>query len=75
MPTYRIQPQRGDPQTVQALRLRTDDEHVYFEDRVQGHWRPILRLPLDEVERVQRRLNEDNGSWIWVTEHVRRMPL
>jgi hypothetical protein len=74
MPTYRIQPRKGAPQTVQALRLRSDGEQVYFEDRVQGHWQPVLELRLDEVEQVQRRLNEANGAWIWVTEHVRRMP-
>lgn len=73
MPTYRIQPLEGDPRTVQALRLRTDDEHIHFENRVQGNWQPVLELNLDEVEKVQRRLNENNGSWIWVTEHVRRI--
>ncbi|MFS2294756.1 MAG: hypothetical protein FWJ90_19015 [Actinomadura sp.] len=75
MPTFRIQPLEGSPRTVQALRLRSDDEHVYFEDRVQGSWQPVLELPLAEVEHVQRRLNETNGSWIWVTEPVRRMTL
>lgn len=74
MPTYRIQPQEGAPQTVRALRLRTDDEQIYFEDRVKGDWQPVLELRLDDVEQVQRRLNETNGAWIWVTEHVRRMP-
>jgi hypothetical protein len=74
MPTYRIQPREGATQTVRALRLRTDGEQVYFEDRVQGEWQPVLELQLDEVDHVQRRLNEANGAWIWVTEHVRRMP-
>jgi hypothetical protein len=74
MPTYRIQPCSGPQQTVTALRVRTDGEQIYFEDRVQGRWQPVLELELDGVEQVQRRLNEANGDWIWVTEHVRRMP-
>ncbi|MCO5971652.1 MULTISPECIES: hypothetical protein [Actinoallomurus] len=74
MPTYRVRTNDGDLRTVQALRLCADLHHVRLEERAAGDWRTVLEVPLGEVEQVQRRLNEPNGSWIWITEKLPAAP-
>lgn len=65
MPTFRVRKQDGTEQTVQALRVVTDVVEVMFEERNAGEWQPILCVPAAEVDRVQQRLNQPDGSWLW----------
>ncbi|PRX95532.1 hypothetical protein [Allonocardiopsis opalescens] len=70
MPTYRVQLTDGTQRTVDALRVRADSRSLLLENRTAGVWSPVLCLGLDQVSRVQRRLNESDGSWTWLTESV-----
>lgn len=70
MPTYRVQTHSGDVHTIQALRVRADTHTLYLESRAAGLWKSELNLPLDQVERVQRRFTENDGRWTWLTEQI-----
>lgn len=65
MSTFRVRRQDGMEQTVQALRVVTDVAEVVFEERSAGEWQPVLSVPATEVDLVQRRLNQPDGSWLW----------
>ncbi|WP_246062319.1 hypothetical protein [Haloactinospora alba] len=56
--------------TVQALRARADTQTLYLESRSAGLWKSELDLPLDQVQRVQRRFTENDGRWTWLTEQI-----
>lgn len=71
MPTFRIRTRDGREQTLQAARLRTDAVSAYWETRSSGTWSVVFRLPLQQVEHVQRGLSEPDGSWTWITEWTR----
>ncbi|GAA3731252.1 hypothetical protein HDA32_005656 [Spinactinospora alkalitolerans] len=68
MAFYRIRMTNGSTRTQQALRVRTDAHSLYLENRSAGAWRPVLDVRLDEVEQLQRRFTENNGSWVWISE-------
>ncbi|RNL87501.1 hypothetical protein [Halostreptopolyspora alba] len=68
MAHYRLRMTDGSVRTQQALRMRTDARTLYLEDRSGGTWQPVLERRLDEVELLQRRCTENNGSWTWITE-------
>jgi hypothetical protein len=70
MPTFRLRKTDGTVETVQAIRLRADDETLHLEKRAAGLWQPALSVPLHEVERIQRRMNEPNGNWAWRNERI-----
>lgn len=74
MPTYRVRTSDGELRTVQALRLCTDVHHLRLERREAGAWQTVLEMPLRTVEQVQRRLNEPNGNWTWITEKLPPLP-
>lgn len=70
MPTFRLRKTDGSVETVQATRLRTDAENLLLQRRAAGMWQTALSVRLDEVERVQRRMNEPNGNWAWRNERI-----
>ncbi|MBB6121857.1 hypothetical protein [Nocardiopsis algeriensis] len=70
MAYYRIQLSNGTSRTVQAVRMRTDARSLYLEERAAGNWREVLAEPLAEVQRVQRRFTENNGTWTWLNERL-----
>ncbi|ROO63126.1 hypothetical protein EDC02_5143 [Micromonospora sp. Llam0] len=65
MPTYRLWQQDGQDQLVQATRVVSDGTYVYFEKQVGQQWQDVLTVPTEQVERVQRRVNEPSG-WRWI---------
>nr|WP_017616762.1 hypothetical protein [Nocardiopsis gilva] len=60
----------GSLRTEQALRVRTDTDNLYLEQRSSGDWNPVFDSPLADIEQVQRRYTENNGRWVWVTESL-----
>ncbi|MEY9212158.1 hypothetical protein NI17_006970 [Thermobifida halotolerans] len=70
MATYRLRLRDGSTVTHRALRIRTDATTLYLEDRAAGAWRPVVDYRLDDVERLQRRFVENNGSWVWMEERL-----
>ena len=70
MAYYRIQLRDGSSHTLQAVRMRTDARSLYLEERTAGAWTEVFTNPLDEVERVQRRFTENNGTWTWLNERL-----
>ena len=70
MAYYRIQLNNGSSHTLQAVRLRTDARSLYLEERAAGAWNEVFANPLTDVERVQRRFTENNGTWTWLNERL-----
>jgi hypothetical protein len=35
-----------------------------------GDWREVFSNPIDDVERVQRRFTENDGTWTWLQERL-----
>ena len=68
MPIYRVRTRDGAEQVVQALRAQTAGDLLRLENRSGGLWQPALEVPLADIEWYQRRVNEINGTWTWVTE-------
>jgi hypothetical protein len=68
VPAFRVRTRDGKELTVQASRFRTDTLHAYLEIRNSGSWTSVARFPREEVERVQRRLDEPDGRCTWITE-------
>ncbi|HEX4817335.1 MAG TPA: hypothetical protein VFV66_31725 [Nonomuraea sp.] len=58
----------GNELTVQANRLRTDTLHAYLEVKKSGTWMSVARFAREEVDCVQRRLDEPDGRCTWITE-------
>ncbi|WP_116244097.1 hypothetical protein [Nocardiopsis sp. FIRDI 009] len=71
MAYYRIHLNDGSSHTLQAVRMRTDAHCLYLEERAAGAWRQVFTNPLTEIDRVQRRFTENDGTWTWLNE---RMP-
>ncbi|WP_017587760.1 hypothetical protein [Nocardiopsis ganjiahuensis] len=70
MAYYRIQLHDGTSRTLQAVRMRTDASSLYLEERAAGDWREVFSNPIDDVERVQRRFTENDGTWTWLQERL-----
>ncbi len=68
MPIYRVRTRDGAERVVQALRARIAGGRLRLENRAGGLWQPALEVPLEDLEWYQRRVNEINGNWAWVTE-------
>ncbi|WP_067607215.1 hypothetical protein [Nocardiopsis listeri] len=70
MAYYRIRLNDGTSHTLQAMRMRTDAGGFYLEEREAGDWREVFSNPITEVERVQRRFTENDGTWTWLQERL-----
>ncbi|MBR8743130.1 hypothetical protein [Nocardiopsis sp. MG754419] len=70
MAYYRIQLNDGSSHTLQAVRIRTDARSLYLEERAAGDWREVFSNPITEVERIQRRFTENDGTWTWLQERL-----
>ncbi|MFV2195191.1 hypothetical protein [Nocardiopsis sp. LOL_012] len=70
MAYFRVQLRNGSSHTFQAVNMRADAHSLYLEERAAGTWRPVFTSPLTEVERVQRRFTENDGTWTWLNEQL-----
>ncbi|WP_047868597.1 hypothetical protein [Nocardiopsis sp. RV163] len=70
MAYYRVQLRDGSDHTLQAVRMRTDARSLYLEERTAGAWTEVFSNPITEVERVQRRFTENDGTWTWLSERL-----
>jgi transposase len=70
---YRVRTRDGAEHHVQALRLRADHRQVYLDNRIAGQWHTSLEISLANLDLLQRRLNEIDGSWTWINEDPRRL--
>lgn len=70
MPTFRLRKNDGSVETVQAVRMRVDTDILHLEKRAAGMWQSEFSIRLDDVDKVQRRMTEPSGNWVWRTERI-----
>ncbi|WP_026117541.1 hypothetical protein [Nocardiopsis alkaliphila] len=70
MAYYRIQLSDGTSHTLQAVRMRIDARSLYLEERTAGDWHEVFSNPISQIERIQRRFTENDGTWTWLQERL-----
>ena len=70
MAYYRIRLNDGTSHTIQAARMRTDARSLYLEEPVAGDWREVFSNPIIDIDAIQRRFTENDGSQTWLPEYL-----
>lgn len=66
MPRYRVELNTGQVLEVTAQRMVVEAALTTFANHHSGAWLAELEIPSGQVESVDRRCTEFNGSWRWL---------
>jgi hypothetical protein len=70
MPQFRVSAPDGTRQVVRAGRVRRHADQVIFENRSSAGWSVLTSTHRAQVQSVQRKVTELNGTERWITQPI-----
>lgn len=59
---------------LEVDRVVRDNDTLYADSRVEGQWTNVLRIDVDEIDEVRRRITDFNGERRWIRHRASYLP-